>query len=80
MLVLSRKVEQTILIGSDIVVTVVAVNGNRVKLGIAAPKNVRILRKELLPYDFGQWDESGIAANCNGDQMHVLESSTLTAR
>ena len=38
-------------------------------------------RIELLhAYDFGQWDESGIAANCNGDQIHVLESSTLTAR
>ena len=35
MLVLSRKIDQEILIGEDILVTVISVNGNRVKLGIA---------------------------------------------
>ncbi len=48
MLVLSRKSEQQIAIGSDIVVTVVAVHGNRVTLGIEAPRDVRVLRGELL--------------------------------
>ncbi len=47
MLVLSRKTDQKIIIGSDIMITVVAVNGNRVKIGIQAPENVRILRSEL---------------------------------
>lgn len=46
MLVLSRKAGEQILIG-DVVVKVLEVRGNRVKLGIEAPKGVRILRDEL---------------------------------
>lgn len=42
MLVLSRKANQKINIGNDITVVVVAVNGNRVKLGLSAPTKVPI--------------------------------------
>ena len=47
MLVLSRKESQNIMIGDDIELTVVSVQGGRVRLGISAPKNVRIRRSEL---------------------------------
>jgi carbon storage regulator len=47
MLVLTRKTEQKIFIGPDVVVTVVAVKGNRVRIGIEAPKHVRVLRGEV---------------------------------
>ena len=47
MLVLSRKSAQQIVIGSDIVLTVVAVKGNRVTIGIEAPQDVRVRRSEL---------------------------------
>ncbi len=49
MLVLSRKTHQRIRLGDEIVVTVVGVAGDRVRLGIEAPPNVRILREELQP-------------------------------
>ncbi len=48
MLVLGRKLNQTILIGQDIVVTVLGLEGNEVKLGIEAPHNVAILRQEIV--------------------------------
>ncbi len=48
MLVLSRKQGETICIGGNIEVTVLATTGNRVRLGIAAPRDVNIVRKELL--------------------------------
>lgn len=48
MLVLSRKVSERIHIGNDIFVEVRRVAGNRVTLAINAPKNVRILRGELM--------------------------------
>lgn len=48
MLVLSRKVNQEMWIGDDVRVTVNAINGNRVVLGVEAPTHVRILRGELL--------------------------------
>ncbi len=47
MLVLSRKLNQKVQIGDDIVVTVVKVKGNVIRLGIEAPKDVRVLRSEL---------------------------------
>jgi len=48
MLVLSRTKGESIVIGDDVTVTVVEVHGNRVRLGIAAPDGVRILRRELV--------------------------------
>ena len=48
MLVLSRKKGQTIIIDGRIEVTVLEVEGDAVKIGIAAPKEVQITRKELL--------------------------------
>ena len=48
MLVLSRKVGETVVIGEHIRVTVVAVQGSQVRLGFAAPDDVRIFREELI--------------------------------
>jgi len=47
MLVLSRKLNQSIMIGDDIELTIVDVKGDQVRLGIAAPREVAILRKEI---------------------------------
>ena len=47
MLVLSRKVNESIKIGDDIELTVVSIDGDQVKIGIHAPKNVDIHRKEV---------------------------------
>lgn len=47
MLVLSRKKGETIKIGDDIEITVVAIGNDQIKLGINAPKHIEILRKEL---------------------------------
>ena len=47
MLVLARRVDESIAIGDSIIVTVLAIEGDRVKLGIAAPKEIPILRQEV---------------------------------
>lgn len=47
MLVLKRKVGETIKIGQDIELQVLGIEGESVKIGITAPKDVQILRKEL---------------------------------
>lgn len=47
MLVLSRKINEAIQIGTDIEVKVIAVEGDQVKLGIEAPKHIDIHRKEI---------------------------------
>ncbi len=48
MLVLSRKKGQSVIIQDDIEITILETEGDTVKLGITAPKQVPILRKELL--------------------------------
>ena len=47
MLVLSRKTDQRIQIGSDVTITVVRLHGGVVRLGIEAPSGVKVLRGEL---------------------------------
>lgn len=47
MLVLSRQRDETIMIGDDIEVTVVDIRGDKVRLGINAPKHVAVHRKEV---------------------------------
>ena len=47
MLVLSRKQNERIRVGDSVVVTIVRVSGDKVRIGIEAPANVRVLRDEL---------------------------------
>lgn len=49
MLVLTRKAQQQIQIGDNITVTIVRVKGQSVRIGIEAPRNVRVVRGELQP-------------------------------
>jgi carbon storage regulator len=49
MLVLTRKLGETVLLGDDVEVTVVAVGPDGVRLGFVAPKDVRVMREELEP-------------------------------
>jgi carbon storage regulator len=47
MLVLSRQRDESIMIGDDVEITIVDVRGGKVRLGITAPKNVSVHRKEI---------------------------------
>ena len=47
MLALARKVNQSIVIGNDVEVTILEIKGDQIKIGINAPKNVPIYRKEI---------------------------------
>lgn len=47
MLALARKVNESIMIGNDIEITVLEIKGDQIKLGAKAPKSVPIYRKEL---------------------------------
>lgn len=47
MLVLSRKMDESIMIGDQIEIKVLSVEGDQVKIGIVAPKNVKVYRSEV---------------------------------
>lgn len=47
MLALARKINQSIMIGNDIEITLLEIKGDQVKIGINAPKSVPIYRKEI---------------------------------
>lgn len=49
MLVLSRKLGEKIQIGDDITLTLVDIDRGKIRLGIEAPKSVKVFRNELLP-------------------------------
>ncbi|MEP6623757.1 MAG: carbon storage regulator CsrA [Acidimicrobiia bacterium] len=48
MLVLTRRVNERIVIGDNVVVTVLEVRGDQVRLGIEAPRDVKVFREEVL--------------------------------
>ncbi len=47
MLILTRRVGETIMIGEDIAITVLGVTGNQVRIGVNAPKEVAVHREEI---------------------------------
>ena len=51
MLVLTRRINERIIIGDDITVTVLEVHGDQVRLGIDAPREVKVFREEVLKRD-----------------------------
>lgn len=67
MLVLTRKKHQSIIIGNDIEISVLEVTGDKVRLGIQAPRDVSVFRKEIL-----------IAIGLDGDGNLAIEDVTKT--
>lgn len=69
MLVVSRQPGDSLLIGQDIKVTVLEVNGDRVKIGIEAPRSVPVMRTEVL---------DTLRSNLEADQSGGSLSFSLT--
>lgn len=70
MLILARKIHERIIIGDDIEVSVVDIKGDQVKLGIRAPRNVKVYRQEV--YEAIQ-RENRMAAQRASDTLPSLD-------
>jgi carbon storage regulator len=70
MLILARKVHETIVIGDDVEVSIVDIKGDQVKLGIKAPRDVKVYRREV--YEAIQ-RENRMAARRSSDTLPSLD-------
>lgn len=68
MLILTRRVGETLMIGDEVTVTVLGVKGNQVRIGVNAPKDVAVHREEI--YDrIKKEDEDGEAPAGDDDSV-----------
>lgn len=69
MLILSRKKEESIMIGDDIEISVVDIKGDQVKLGIKAPRDIKVYRREV----FTAIQRENLAASKTGTHLPNIE-------
>ena len=72
MLVLTRAAKQSIVIGTDVVVTVLEVRGDQVRLGISAPRSVTVHREEVFAELEAANKEAASPDAGSLDQLHSL--------
>jgi len=72
MLILTRRVGETVMIGNDVTVTVLGVKGNQVRIGINAPKNVAVHREEI--YERIKREQQG---ESQGESQNVAEYASV---
>ncbi|WP_300370078.1 carbon storage regulator CsrA [Brachyspira sp.] len=72
MLVLSRKINQSIVIGDNIEIMLVDIRGDQIKLGINAPKNVKIFRKEV--YEEIESQNLEASKEATADKLNILSN------
>jgi carbon storage regulator len=68
MLILTRRVGETLMIGDSVTVTVLGVKGNQVRIGITAPKDVAVHREEIYQriHKDGEGDDAGTPLPAKG--------------
>jgi len=67
MLILTRRAGETVMIGSDVTITVLGVKGNQVRIGINAPKDVAVHREEIYERIQSEKNAEGGAPESGGE-------------
>ena len=77
MLILSRKIDEKIKIGENITITLIDVRGDQVKIGVEAPKNVKVFRQEV--FEAIQNENKAAAVDNKAPDEVKTELNALTA-
>jgi carbon storage regulator len=72
MLILTRRVGETVMIGNEVTVTVLGVKGNQVRIGVNAPKDVAVHREEIYERIKREEDHEG---RTNGSVAKVVDDA-----
>ena len=75
MLILTRRVGETLMIGDEVTVTVLGVKGNQVRIGVDAPKDVSVHREEI--YERIRQERSGESPAHRSQEERTAPESTL---
>lgn len=76
MLILSRKIDEKIRIGDDITITLIEVHGDQVKIGVEAPKHVKVFRQEV--FDAIQTENKAAAVGSESNDKGIKAVSALS--
>ena len=76
MLILTRRVGETVMIGEDVSVTVLRVKGSQVRLGVNAPKNVSVQREEIFERMRLESDDENRHAEGDAGDVGIAARST----
>lgn len=78
MLILSRKIDEKIKIGNDITITLIDVHGDQVKIGVEAPKDVKVFRQEV--FDAIQMENKAAVVDSqeSGNEKTISAMSALS--
>lgn len=76
MLILSRKIDEKIKIGDNITITLIDVHGDQVKIGVEAPKNVKVFRQEV--FDAIQNENKAAVVEENSNTQAISAVSELS--
>jgi len=74
MLILTRRVGETLMVGDDVTVTVLSVKGNQVRIGVNAPKTVAVHREEI----YRRIEEEKMSASHDKETTNIVNARDKT--
>ena len=78
MLILSRKIDEKIKIGTDITITLIDVHGDQVKIGVEAPKDVKVFRQEVFDAIQNENKAAVVDSQESGNEKAISAMSALS--